>query len=59
MVCAGRLGELGSSLLTGGSSTLFINDFDRFFADIQALEGQGVASVIARPSVLTLETSRR
>lgn len=47
--------NFGSSLLTGGSSTLFINDFDRFFADIQALEGQGVASVIARPSVLTLE----
>ncbi|WP_260954405.1 type III secretion system outer membrane ring subunit SctC [Pseudomonas citri] len=45
----------GSSLLTGGSSTLFISDFKRFFADIQALEGQGVASVIANPSVLTLE----
>ncbi|MFJ2356982.1 type III secretion system outer membrane ring subunit SctC [Pseudomonas fluorescens] len=45
----------GSSLLGSGSSTLFIRDFDRFFAEIQALEGQGVASVIARPSVLTLE----
>ncbi|WP_244168325.1 MULTISPECIES: type III secretion system outer membrane ring subunit SctC [Pseudomonas] len=47
--------SVGSSLLTGGSATLSITDFDRFFADIQALEGQGVASVIARPSVLTLE----
>lgn len=51
---AGGVG-FGSSLLTSGSSTLFIRDFDRFFADIQALEGQGVASMIARPSVLTLE----
>lgn len=51
---AGGVG-FGSSLLSSGSSTLFIRDFDRFFADIQALEGQGVASVIARPSVLTLE----
>ncbi|WP_231906534.1 type III secretion system outer membrane ring subunit SctC [Pseudomonas sp. StFLB209] len=47
--------NFGSSLLTSGSSTLFINDFQRFFADIRALEGQGAASVIARPSVLTLE----
>ncbi|MGE8187530.1 type III secretion system outer membrane ring subunit SctC [Pseudomonas sp. NPDC086278] len=47
--------DFGSSLLGSGSSTLFIRDFDRFYADIQALEGQGVASVIARPSVLTLE----
>nr|BAG24121.1 HrcC [Pseudomonas cichorii] len=47
--------NFGSSLLTGGSATLSISDFDRFFADIQALEGQGGASVIARPSVLTLE----
>jgi type III secretion protein C len=51
---AGSVG-FGSSLLTGGTSTLFISDFKRFFADIQALEGQGVASVIANPSVLTLE----
>ncbi|AZC83994.1 type III secretion system outer membrane ring subunit SctC [Pseudomonas chlororaphis] len=47
--------NFGSSLLSSGSSTLFIRDFGRFFADIQALEGQGMASVIARPSVLTLE----
>ncbi|QXI31512.1 type III secretion system outer membrane ring subunit SctC [Pseudomonas vanderleydeniana] len=52
-----RVGDVGfgSSLLGSGSSTLFISDFDRFFAQIQALEGQGMASVIARPSVLTLE----
>ncbi|MGN7738562.1 type III secretion system outer membrane ring subunit SctC [Pseudomonas sp. 22526] len=47
--------SFGSSLLSSGSSTLFIHDFGRFFAEIQALEGQGMASVIARPSVLTLE----
>ena len=51
---AGNVG-FGSSLLSSGSSTLFIHDFGRFFAEIQALEGQGTASVIARPSVLTLE----
>lgn len=51
---AGSAG-FGSSLLTSGSSTLFIRDFGRFFADINALEGKGMATVIARPSVLTLE----
>ncbi|WP_085583700.1 MULTISPECIES: type III secretion system outer membrane ring subunit SctC [unclassified Pseudomonas] len=51
---AGKVG-FGSSLLNSGSSTLFISDFERFFAEIQALEGQGMASMIARPSVLTLE----
>ncbi|MBV4464940.1 type III secretion protein C [Pseudomonas sp. F-14 TE3623] len=53
----GRAGsvQFGSNLLTGGASTLSISDFNRFFADIQALEGQGVASVVAQPSVLTLE----
>ena len=44
----------GSSML-GGSSTLFVTDFQRFFGQIQALEGKGNASVIANPSVLTLE----
>lgn len=47
--------SFGSSLLNSGTSTLFISDFERFFAEIQALEGRGMASVIARPSVLTLE----
>ncbi len=38
-----------------GSGTLFVSDFKRFFADIKALEGEGTASIVANPSVLTLE----
>ncbi|MCI1677468.1 MAG: type III secretion system outer membrane ring subunit SctC [Ewingella americana] len=44
----------GSSLLDG-SSTLFVTDYQRFFAQVQALEGNGNASIVANPSVLTLE----
>lgn len=44
----------GSSMLEGGS-TLFVTDYSRFFAQIQALEGKGNASIVANPSVLTLE----
>lgn len=45
---------VGSSMLQG-SSTLFVTDYRRFFAQIQALEGEGNASIVANPSVLTLE----
>lgn len=44
----------GSSMLQG-SSTLFVTDYSRFFSQIQALEGNGNASIVANPSVLTLE----
>ncbi|WP_173636140.1 type III secretion system outer membrane ring subunit SctC [Erwiniaceae bacterium PD-1] len=44
----------GSSMLQG-SSTLFVTDYSRFFAQVQALEGKGNASIVANPSVLTLE----
>lgn len=44
----------GSSILQG-SSTLFVTDYSRFFAQVQALEGKGNASIVANPSVLTLE----
>nr|WP_229655757.1 MULTISPECIES: type III secretion system outer membrane ring subunit SctC [Erwiniaceae] len=52
----GRFGNItaGSTLLDG-SSTLFVTDFQRFFAQVQALEGNGNASIVANPSVLTLE----
>ncbi|WP_034919007.1 type III secretion system outer membrane ring subunit SctC [Erwinia oleae] len=53
---SGRFGNVtGGSSMLGGTSTLFVTDFNRFFADIQALEGEGTASIIANPSVLTLE----
>lgn len=48
-------GVTGGSSLMSGSGTLFVSDFKRFFADIQALEGEGTASITANPSVLTLE----
>ncbi|MDX5626677.1 MULTISPECIES: type III secretion system outer membrane ring subunit SctC [unclassified Brenneria] len=52
----GALGNVtaGSTMMMG-RSTLFVSDFKRFFADIQALEGEGTASIVANPSVLTLE----
>lgn len=45
----------GADLMEGGSSTLFIQDSGKFSADLRALEGNGVASVIGNPSILTLE----
>lgn len=48
-------GVTGGSSLMSGSGTLFVSDFKRFFADIQALEGDGTVSIVANPSVLTLE----
>ncbi|PAU60065.1 type III secretion system outer membrane ring subunit SctC [Pseudomonas indica] len=52
-----RIGNIfgGTSIPGGGSSTLFIGDFKRFFAELQALQEKGVASIVANPSVLTLE----
>jgi type III secretion protein C len=45
----------GSNLLEQNSSTLFIQDAGKFSADLHALEGNGAASVIGNPSILTLE----
>lgn len=39
----------------GTSTTLFIQDAGKFSADLHALEGNGAASVIGNPSILTLE----
>ncbi|MCV9877521.1 type III secretion system outer membrane ring subunit SctC [Brenneria izbisi] len=51
-----QLGNVSTgSTMMMGRSTLFVSDFKRFFADIQALEGEGTASIVANPSVLTLE----
>jgi len=44
----------GSTLFRGASS-LFVTDYSRFFSQIQALEGSGNASIVANPSILTLE----
>lgn len=45
----------GADLLNGGSSTLSFQNAGRFQAELRALEGRGSASVIANPSILTLE----
>ena len=52
----GQFGNVtGGANLLSGSSTLFVTDFQRFFASIEAMEGEGTASIIANPSILTLE----
>ncbi len=38
-----------------GSATMLISDIERFYASLRLLESNGEASVIANPSVLTLE----
>ncbi|OLU33676.1 EscC/YscC/HrcC family type III secretion system outer membrane ring protein [Pseudomonas sp. PA15(2017)] len=46
----------GANLLQPGApSTLFIQDAGRFSADLRALEGNGAASIVGNPSILTLE----
>ncbi|MFL7961149.1 MULTISPECIES: type III secretion system outer membrane ring subunit SctC [unclassified Pseudomonas] len=46
----------GASMLRpGASSTVFIQDYGDFSAQLRALEGRGLATVVANPSVLTLE----
>nr|AAC34756.1 HrcC [Pseudomonas syringae pv. tomato] len=48
--------EVGANLFDGGtSSTLFLQNASKFSAELHALEGNGSASVIANPSILTLE----
>ncbi|WP_068714663.1 type III secretion system outer membrane ring subunit SctC [Vibrio tritonius] len=42
-------------LSTGTAATVMIQDFGHFFANIRALENQGEASLIANPSILTIE----
>ncbi|KGS14948.1 type III secretion system outer membrane ring subunit SctC [Pseudomonas tremae] len=46
----------GANLFDAGtSSTLFIQNAGKFAAELHALEGNGSASVIGNPSILTLE----
>ncbi|OMH25620.1 type III secretion system outer membrane ring subunit SctC [Motiliproteus sp. MSK22-1] len=42
-------------LSPGTAATIFINDPGHFLADLRALEGDGEASIVANPTVLTLE----
>ena len=52
---AGSVSGGANLLKQGASSTIFIQDAGRFAADLQALEGNGAASVIGNPSILTIE----
>ncbi len=45
----------GVNMAPGTSSQLSIENRDRFFADIRALEQRGLATMVSNPSVLTLE----
>lgn len=48
--------NMGSNMLpAGASSTVFIQNYDNFFARLRALEGQGEARIIANPSIMTLD----
>jgi type III secretion protein C len=52
---AGSVGGGANLLDASGPSTLFIQDAGKFSADLRALEGNGSASIIGNPSILTLE----
>ena len=45
----------GTNLAPGTSSQLSIENRERFYADIRALEAKGLATMVSNPSVLTLE----
>ncbi|WP_339506822.1 type III secretion system outer membrane ring subunit SctC [Pseudomonas sp. EA_15y_Pfl1_P102] len=45
----------GANIAPGTSSQLSIENRDRFYADIRALEAKGLATMVSTPSVLTLE----
>ncbi|CRM61769.1 secretin N-terminal domain-containing protein [Pseudomonas sp. 52 E 6] len=45
----------GVNMAPGTSSQLSIENRDRFYADIRALEAKGLATMVSNPSVLTLE----
>ena len=45
----------GVNMAPGTSSQLSIENRDRFYADVRALEARGLATMVSNPSVLTLE----
>ena len=48
--------QAGAGNLSGNSpSTVTIARFDRFVADVKALEERGLATVVSNPSIMTLE----
>ena len=51
----GNFGAGANLIPQGSSSTLFIQNYDDFFARLRTLEGEGAASLIANPSILTID----
>jgi type III secretion protein C len=52
---AGNFSGGASIAENGRSSTMYVQDRDKFFLGLRALEGKGSATIIGNPSVLTLE----
>ena len=50
-----RFRGASTNLAPGTASQLSIDNRDRFYADIRALEAKGLATMVSNPSVLTLE----
>ena len=50
-----RFRSVGTQLARGTATQLTIDNRDRFYADIRALEAKGLATMVSNPSVLTLE----
>lgn len=51
-----RRGGVGiENLAPGTSSTLRIDNYDGFSAELRALEARGIATIVSSPSILTLE----
>lgn len=51
----GNLGAGANLIPQGSSSTILIQNYDDFFARLRTLEGEGAASLIANPSILTID----
>ncbi|MGY2291371.1 type III secretion system outer membrane ring subunit SctC [Pseudomonas sp. SDO528_S397] len=50
-----RFRTWANNLAPGTSTQLSIDNRERFYADVRALEARGLASMVSNPSVLTLE----
>ncbi|WP_051318862.1 type III secretion system outer membrane ring subunit SctC [Chitinimonas koreensis] len=50
-----ELGDAGRADTVLGSTTLLLNNFDRFYVRLRALEENGEAKVLARPAIMTMD----
>lgn len=54
-ILSGSFSAGATMMPPGASSTIFIQDYGSFYSQLRALEGEGVASLVANPTILTLE----